>query len=101
MSVPERHRLWVDALRLERPWQVNDLTTRLLTEVGDDDLAAVIWALYGSSCIRCLDEPIRALNPSIGWRSFFVKKNTIRSSLKSSYGRDQTWKMLERASAWL
>jgi hypothetical protein len=55
MTVPTSHMAWVTALKIECPWEENEITKVLLEKVQDTDMAAVIWALERKISLKWLD----------------------------------------------
>jgi hypothetical protein len=90
MPIPIQHTAWVESLRVERPWEDNATTQRLLQCVGDPDIAAVIWALVRSNAIAWITKEM----PELDGRN-------ICDALKTSDGEKKVWQVLQAALAWL
>lgn len=90
MTVPISYQAWFHALIIERPWDDNETTRRLVERVRDEDLAAVIWALERMNALKWLDLRLKSLNGE-----------SPGSLLSTDAGRLRVWALLEAASAWL
>lgn len=91
MTVPAKHAMWVNALRIYRPMDVN-VDTRLLGQRlnEDPDLAAVVWALHRESATKWLDLNL----PGLGGQR-------PADLIGTEEGRRKLWDFLEQSTAWL
>ncbi|MFZ6774930.1 hypothetical protein ACO0LB_19675 [Undibacterium sp. SXout7W] len=89
MTVPPVHETWVNALKLERPWENNEMTRTLVARVKDEDMAAVIWALERTNALKWLDLKLQALGG-----------DSPSSLLSTKQGQLRVWIALEAAKAW-
>ena len=95
------NRAIVEAHKLERGRPKTKAFDSLLNIVGDPDMAEMMWIFLGESSLKVLDDPAPALNLNRKWWMPFIKKNTMRALLRTEKGREQVWRMLHEASAWL
>lgn len=73
----------------------------LVKEVGDINMAEIIWAYWNDDALTVLDFAMPALNRDRKWWQFLKPQNSIKSLLKSEEGRVEVWQMLNDAGAWL
>lgn len=91
----------VSAWKAIRPRDKTSTFHLLLNEVNDSDMAELMWIYWGENSIEALDDPAKALNPHWKWWQFYKPKNTIRVLLKTKQGREDVWKILSDAGAWM
>ena len=103
MLTPEVNKLMAQALVKERPVPKTPVFDQLLAEVGDEDMANVIWVYSSGTGLKVLDVEIPALSSKPSFRGWLMRKpkNTIRSLINTEEGRQIVWRMLHDAGAWL
>jgi hypothetical protein len=103
MLTPEVNKLMAQALVKERPVPKTPVFDQLLSEVGDEDMANVIWVYFSGAGLKVLDAEAPALSSKLSFRDWLMRKpkSTIRSLIKTEEGRQIVWRMLHDAGAWL
>lgn len=64
MNKPEGWDNFVSSITTDRPWQANETTERMLSIIGQTDIARVIYSLFGSGSVSFITQNNRDLGNS-------------------------------------